>query len=433
MKRFVFFIIIILFYQSCNRPAEVENNSTIKQNRTINLSGSVVLKNVNIIDGNGFPIKKNRSVFIKDGIIQRIDSLAPIKKDSSFTAIDLEGKYLIPGLIESHSHICRASEDDLTKALYCGITSIRDMAGDGEYLLELKQAIENNELEAPDIYFSAVMAGPEFIKNDTRARISTPEKYELGEAPWMQKIDKNTNISTAIRKAKECGASGLKLYADLSKELVLKLTEEAHHQGLQVWSHAYVGPANVLDVTQAKVDAISHIPALLYPINWDLKKDGAMAIDTSSIHTEYLQNIIQNMRENQIVMDATLSIYKAYCNNDKKLMKIEYALTNRIYKAGIPLVAGTDNSLFLKRLNKPSLYDEIYTFVNDCGISPLDAIKFATKNGAIVLGIEKTHGTIEKGKIANLVVLDKNPLEKIENIETILLVIKNGRMINSKL
>jgi len=97
------------------------------------------------------------------------------------------------------------------------------------------------------------------------------------------------------------------------------------------------------------------------------------------------------------------------------------------------LVTGTDNSLIQKRLNKPNLYDEIFTFVNKCGIKPIDAIKFATKNGAIVLGIEKTHGTIEPGKVANLIVLDKNPIANIRNIESVIMVIKNGRIIKSEI
>jgi len=426
-------IFILILIQGCDFSNGRIKNSNANLNKINFPNTTIILKNVNLIDGNGTAIQQNISVLIENGIIKEINSPFTDNMDSTKRVIDCRGKYLIPGLIESHSHVCRSSEDDLRKALYFGITSIRDMAGDGGYLLELKHAIENNELQAPDLYFSAVMAGNEFIKNDTRARISTPETYELGEAPWMQNIDDNTNIQKAIKRAKNCGATGLKIYANLSKELVFKLTKEAHHQGLQVWSHAFVGPANVLDVVTANVDAISHIPALLYPNDWDLKRDGTMAIDKAGIKSDYFQNAINKMKDNQIIMDATLSIYKSYCNNDEELMNNIYDLTNLVYKMGIPLVTGTDNSLIQKRLNKPILYDEIFTFVNKCGIKPIDAIKFATKNGAIVLGIEKTHGTIEPGKVANLIVLDKNPITNIRNIESVIMVIKNGRIIKSEI
>jgi len=407
--------------------------SVTTRDREDKFSRPILLKDVNLIDGTGGEIQRNVSVFIKNGIIQEVFNSSNVLMDTSIMILDLEGMYLLPGLIEAHSHICRSTEEDLTKALYFGITSLRDMAGDGAYLAELQQAIKSNELQAPDIYFSAVMAGSEFITSDARARIATPEYMELGKAPWMQEVDDETNIRKAIKNAKRCGATGLKLYADLSPQLVKKLAKEAHNQGIMVWSHAFIGSANVLDVSEAEVDAISHITSLLYHKDWNLKRDGSMAIDETMIQSDYFQQCIKNLQQKKVIMDATISIYKSYCNNDNEIMNIIYSLTNLVYRSGIPLVTGTDNSLILKRLNKPALYDEIITFANDCGIPPLETIKCATKNGAVTLGIDKTHGTIEKGKVANMILLKENPLKKIENIESIIMVIKNGEIIRSDL
>jgi len=432
MKQGFIIILIALLIFGCTTNPESSNKDTIRKNRKSNTKERLLLLNANLIDGNGTELQKEVNILIENGFIKRIFPFDKEETDTTIRTIDLEGKYIIPGLIEAHAHLCKSPEKDLTKALYFGITSIRDMAGDGSYLLELQQAIKNTEIDAPDVYFSAVMAGPEFIEKDVRARISTPERYNLGEAPWMQVVDKNTNIFNCIHAAKKCGASGLKLYADLTKETVFKLTEEAHKQGLMVWSHAFIGPANVLDVVESDVDVISHIQALLYDKNWDIKRDGAMAINEDQFNTVYFQEIIQNLQQKQILVDATLSILKSSCNNDQELMNTIYRLTHIVYEAGIPIVAGTDNSLILKRLNQPALYDEIQTLVNQCGITPLDAIKCATKNGSIALGIEKTHGTIEVGKAANLLVLNSNPLEKIENIQTINLLIKDGIIIKKK-
>lgn len=396
------------------------------------VSAKILLQNVNLIDVNGLKMQSHVNILLENGHIKNIYPYSKNEKIENIQVLNLENQYVIPGLIEAHSHVSRFPEEDLTKALYCGITSIRDMAGDGGYLAELKQAIYEGELLAPDIYFSAVMAGPKFINNDLRARISTPSNYKLGEAPWMRLVDEKSDYKKIVSEAKKCGATGLKLYADLSKETVKKLTDAAHKQGLKVWAHAYISPANALDVVESDVDVISHIPSLLYAEDWDLKRDGSMAISEDQFNTEYFKSIINTLKEKQIMVDATLSIFKSASNNNEEMMATIYKLTKVVYDAGIPITAGTDNSIILKRQKIPALYDEIQTFVNNCGMSPTDAIKCATKNGAIALGIEKTHGTIEIGKVANLVVLTNNPIEKIENIQSVNLVIKNGNLINKE-
>jgi imidazolonepropionase-like amidohydrolase len=438
MKIFHALILACSLICACTSTGHEKPSDTGGQNGEVGPYGQtqknpdILLQNANLIDGNGTEIKEHVNILVSNGRIKEIYPFVKYQEFDNTKVMDLEGKYVIPGLIEAHSHLCKFPESDLTKALGFGITSIRDMAGDGSYLLEVKQAIEDEELLGPDIYFSAVMAGPSFIKTDVRARISTPSNYVLGEAPWMRLVCESSNFEKVISDAKDCGATGLKLYADLSKETVKALTEEAHKKGLKVWSHAYISPANVLEVAASGVDVISHISALLYPEDWSLERDGSLAFSEDQFNTEYFENIIHTLRERQIMVDATLSIFKSACNNKPGLMNTNFKLTKLVYDAGIPLVAGTDNALILKRQGVPSLFDEIETFVKECGMSPLDAIKAATLNGAIAIGIEETHGTIEVGKVANLLVLDKNPIENIENIQTVNRVIKNGKQITKE-
>lgn len=92
------------------------------------------------------------------------------------------------------------------------------------------------------------------------------------------------------------------------------------------------------------------------------------------------------------------------------------------YKAGVKICTGTDDD------QEQFVQYEMKLLVNEGGFSNIDALIAATKNGAEAIGIEKTHGTIEPGKVADLVVLQQNPLEKIENINSVYLVIKNGKI-----
>lgn len=132
----------------------------------------LVLKNVSLIDGTGAEPKANQSLLIKDKEIVAIveGDLEEIPADAKI--IELSGKYLIPGLIDSHVHLGtfpsgvdnRAANEKLLKeALFKGITSLRDMAGDARALASLARDAKVGDIAAPDIYYTAVMSGPSFF------------------------------------------------------------------------------------------------------------------------------------------------------------------------------------------------------------------------------------------------------------------------------
>jgi len=343
--------------------------------------------------------------------------------------------FLIPGLIEGHTHITPISEKNLTIALKHGVTAIRDMAGDGSYLKLLHDAVKSGELIGPDIYFSALMGGKELIMNDSRVKISTPSNYKLGEAPWMRGVDENSNITQIIKEAKECGATGIKMYAYLSSDLVKKLTDEAKKQGLKVWAHWEVYPATPEDVINSGVDAVSHVYFLLTPTNWNYE-DGSKFLDVSNLNEEKNKILFSKMRASNIFLDPTIVVAREMfsSNPDKikvaELKKAVYDIVKAAYKNQVKIIAGTDIFFPSDETVKLPLHEEIEFLVTKVEMSPADAIKSATIYNAEVLGIENTQGTIEVGKIANLVVLKGNPLVDIFNIEKVKFVIKNGIIIN---
>ena len=114
------------------------------------------------------------------------------------------------------------------------------MAGDARYLNYLSRQASLDEISSPDIYFSALIAGVTFFK-DPRTKMAA-QGVEAGKAPWMRGINANSDLKQVIAEAKGTGATGLKIYADLDKNYVEKIVEEAHAQDIKVWAHFKVIP-----------------------------------------------------------------------------------------------------------------------------------------------------------------------------------------------
>lgn len=398
---------------------------------------SMILKNVNIIVCKDNLVYKNVALEISNGkIIKIYKNAVSLNTFINKIVIDLENKYLIPGLIESHTHLSGRSEKALEIALKNGITALRDMAGDCTYLKELSQAVKNEEILSPDIYYSALVAGKNFIKNDKRAILSTPTNYKLGEAPGMRAVDNSTDLKKLMKQSKEIGATGLKIYSHLSKDLIRKITKEAHKQDLKVWAHGIVPPTSLEEVVSSGVNTISHVSFFLFPAKWSLAKHGTRIIDTLQVSKKRLQRIFALMKESKTVFDPTITLqFRLDKMNikDQERLKLKKNHLLRVlreaYQAKIKIVCGTDIFLPTRKTSIPELHEEIKILNKDVGMTAYDALMCATINGAEVLGIDNEAGTIEEGKKANLVVLNSNPLKNIENSKDIFMVIKNGKII----
>lgn len=403
-----------------------------------NLSGNhqIVLQNTNIVDVVKGTIRKNMDIVLNG---KRISDIVKHKTDwnnEDLKPIDLTGQYAIPGLIEGHAHISGIPEKCLIFALKKGVTALRDMGGDGAYLKELQDAVHSGELSAPDIYFSALMGGRDLIMEDSRAKLSTPPSYALGEAPWMRLVEDTSNIEQIVKEAKICGATGIKMYSHLTADLCKRLSVEAKRQNLKVWAHAVVYPATLEDVIGAGVEVISHVNGLLYKKDWELKRDGSLALDPSLLDSKRLKGIFKTMKDKNVRLDPTLVIANTQISRIKdnkkaeELKKLMYEAVKAAYDYGIKIAAGTDYPRLVgAREETLMLHREIEILVNGVGLPAIEALRAATINNAEILGIDGTHGTIEVGKIADIVVLKNNPLEDINYIEQVSMVIKNGKII----
>jgi imidazolonepropionase-like amidohydrolase len=415
---------------------------------------TLVLANVTVIDGNGGRPKPNMTLVISNGRISDMRQAGRKRPLTGATVMDLSGQYVMPGLIDSHYHLLpynKAKGAMIARfALLGGITSVRDMAGDGISLAELAKVARDNNVQSPRIYFSAVMAGSTWFI-DARVGMMM-HGLPAGQAAWARAIKPDTDIVKAVAEAKATGATGIKLYADLSPALVARITREAHRQGLKVWSHATIFPSKPSDAVAARVDVLSHSVMMVFELEDKLSdvsdKASYRTVDwkTASVDSPAVTSLLRHMRKQGTMLDDTIihtnmrqlpSIVKAEAARPESeripgyasaVENWTYGITRRAHQFGIPLVAGTDFSEHPESQDFPNLHTEMELLVTKCGFTPLEAISTATRNGAIALGLRNSHGTIAKGKVADLVILSADPSADIRNTIKILYVIKGGKV-----
>jgi imidazolonepropionase-like amidohydrolase len=399
----------------------------------------VVYRGATLIDGTGAAPQPDMAV-IADG--ERIEAVLPA---AGLTAamtrgaeiVDLAGRYLLPGLIDSHQHMAtppnrRLAEAHLRRDLYSGITATRIMADDLRAIAELDRAARAGEIPGPDLFYAALVAGPSFFSDPRTAAVSFG--YTLGTAPWAQAIAADTDIPLAIARARGTGAAALKIYADLPPDLVRRLAEEAHRQGLQVWAHAMVFPTPPAEVLAAGPDVVSHTCYLAYQVSGRRPQSyrDRVPVDPAAGESPVMDALFATMRERSILLDATLRVYRegerratlerpAHCSLD-----LAARLTARARRAGVLVSAGTDGDT-AAAAPYPSLFEELELLVGRAGFTPLEAIRSATQIGAMTMGQGRNMGVIAAGHLANLVVLERDPVADIANMRSVLFTVKNGR------
>ena len=401
----------------------------------------VLYRNAILIDGTGAPARPGMSVLVDGERIKDVQPTDKLPAPPGAHVVDLSGKYLLPGLVDSHEHLATPpnrvqAEASLRRDLYGGVTGIRDMADDLRSVAELTRASLRAEIVAPDIYYAALMAGPSFFADPRTLAVSYG--YTPGKTPWMQSIDETTDLREAVTLARGTSATAIKIYANLPPDLVKKISAEAHRQGMQVWAHTAVYPATPGDVVAARPDVMSHACSLGHQV---LGTPETYQSRTPMDPTPFLGSdnpviglLLGQMKAQGTMLDATTSIYahiEAEAAANPKARKplctgaMSDALVRQAWKAGVELSTGTD---WVAPYDDPwpTLHHELAALVK-LGMPPAQVIRAATLNGARAAGQADLFGSVQAGKLANLIVVAKDPTADIANLKTLELTVKRGR------
>ena len=411
-------IIIFLLVKFLKRPKK-------------NKKGEYIINDVHVIVGDGTE-EFNRYVYIKGGKIEEISGM-PIEK-KNVQIIDGAGKTLMPGLIDSHIHIqggfnCHNEEESdiflnekmphifKESVLPYGITTIKDLDAPKHFIYKLREKLRTGEIEGPEL----LVVGPNFTAPDGH-----PANTLGSNSPWARSemaIEVSTleQVSAGIKELKEAGVDFLKFtyqggdfwYFDnkltinkIDKSLMQQIIREGKENGLKSTAHVF------------KYDDV-----------WELLEAGIYGIEHGILDRDIEPDdpILELWKKSGAHFVPTVNAM----NYEKAKTRLIHSIHNLkvIYDAGIPIAMGTDN--MFETMTGVVEHTELGYYV-EAGLTPMQAIVLATKNGAEHLGIADRKGLVAEGMEADLILLDKNPAENIANISLIDKVFRKGNIAYSQ-
>jgi imidazolonepropionase-like amidohydrolase len=392
----------------------------------------LAITNVNVVDVVNGRIVPNSTVVVTGDTIISVTQTETAPPDGR--RIDGERKFLIPGLWDMHAHIQGNEQAWLPLYVANGVTGIRDMGSDLDFILDMREATASGRIIGPRI----VAAGP--ILDDAP-----------GDWPFRMRVRNADEGRAAVRLLKKRGVDLIKVHNNTPRDVFFAITGEAREQNLPVAGHVpfKVTIQEGVDAAMASIEHLSedgrvwkacsggaeYRPEVCRPFFeilanrrvWQTPTLIAMAempvigTPASAISRDQLayanKRFLEMHAGNQglfIKRPEVLGIFK-------NLAEVAKLVTRDMAAAGVGILAGCD-----AMIAGFCVHDELGLMV-DAGMAPVAALQTATINPARYLGREMTLGTIEPGRSADLVLLDANPLDDIANIRRIRAVIAAGR------
>jgi Amidohydrolase family len=413
---------------------------------------SLAFVHVTLIDGTTAVPRPNQTVVVVGDRIEAVGDSPGMKTAGVSRTLDASGKFLIPGLWDAHVHTRYAGIDHLRLMLANGITSARDMGAPWEHFEQIKQwraDISSGRSLGPLLKSAGpLLDGPGSVWSHA-AVVSTPAEGRL-----------------MVQRLKDRGADFVKVYDRLSRDSFLAIVDEAKRVSLPVAGHV-PDVLSVGEVSDAGLRSIEHLDGIALAASTredelaKLRREGkpiagaqldsyssakarALAAQLIRNHTTVvptlviLQARLGMLRKDPetVASDRLRYIPAAYRRgwmaasggspeNVPKQLPLALEIVGELHRAGVEIVAGTD---IVKPFAVPgfSLHDELSLLVK-AGLSPSAAIDAATRRPARLVGLQD-RGTIERGMVADLVLLDANPLDEIGNTRRIAAVVAAGRL-----
>ena len=431
-----------------------------------NITYDVAIENVNLIDLETGQIDLS-TIYLKDGRLAHIENTVEKSSSKATATIDGSGKYALPGFWDNHVHfrggdsLIAANKNFLNLFIANGITTVRDAGGDlTSSVMKWQKAITNNELVGPTIFTSgpkidgpgATWAGSLEVENDQDISKALDSLQSI-PTDFVKIYDSKITGENYLRTIRDAEKRNLITSGHMPFTVQLEATIDA---GLDAVEHLYYimkgCSANEEEITQKLItkeigfwDAMPLLQASFSDLTAlktfkNLKTNNVFVVPTLHIgsvlsyldevdHTkdEYLKYMSSDVQKTyQGRIDRVKNASKKQIADRKKLDQFFGKLAYNLNKNGVSLLAGSDSGAY-NSYTYPglSLHKEMEALVAT-GISPLDALRSSAYNGAKFLKQDVDYGTISEGKIADIVLLNTNPLENIKNTQDIYMVFTKG-------
>lgn len=446
MKQAFSIVIVLLLFFSLPLPGRAKDSPP-----TV-----LALVHVTIIDMTGAPAKPDMTVIITGDHITRIDNTSSITLPKRAQRVDATGKFLIPGLWDMHIHSggYENGKKYFPLLIAKGIVGVRDMGTPLEDILRLRKEINHRSIIGPHL----VIAGP---------LVQGPLPFQ---DPILISVHSESEARQTVRSLKQAGVDFIKVHDSVPRNIYFAIAAESKRQGIPLAGH--VPPSiSAAEATNAGQRSIEHLGGRFYGVllACSSREDELTERMRGVVHGAMKELSEKKEPDDSEIFRATITrpllesfsdqkaaaLFSAFIRNntwqvptliaqplreainggrkDLNATDLQYGkmlgqklldVVGAMKQAGVGIMAGTDSSP-----QKSTLHDELSLLV-EAGLTPMEALQTATRNPAEFLGSIGSSGTVENGKIADLVLLDANPLEEIHNTQKISAVILGGRIVH---
>ena len=387
-----------------------------------------VLSHATIIDGTGNPPIRDGAIVMDNGHIAAMGPASKLHTPAGAQVIDLSGKTIIPGIFNLHSHIDENTPAKLRMYAHYGVTSTIGMGGDGDEVLKIRRAQRHGDLQGARLY--TVLSRFEFekdAKTPEEARAKVDELYRRGADAVKLVVDDRRHT-----------------IAKLKPEIQLAIIDQTHKHGLKAMAHMYyyddakflmdhgleifaheVRDREVDDafMNEMKAKNVTVTPTLVREISSYIYADSPAWLDDPFL--------LKWMPAARVQEGKTK--YKDIDTKDPEMAinRREFEIASKNLKkmsaAGVRIGFGTDTGHGNPRYEGFFEHLEMQLMVESGGMTPMQVIQAYSKTNSEALGVDKEYGTLAKGKAADLLVLDKSPLDNILNTRSINTVYLAGK------
>src|SRR6201987_1219204 len=420
---------------------------------------SIVITHVTVINPGTSSVQADRRVVITGDHITSVSDTAKFQSPKNARVIDATGQYLIPGLWDMHVHSAFGDwfpgARDIILPLFIanGVTGVRDMGGDAPVLLEWRKEIADGQIIGPRM----IISGPMLDGYLPNGKLRFPSSIA---------ITTPASAVAAVNSLKTQGVDFVKVQSVISHDAYLAAAAEAHKQGLPIVGHV-PDKVRIKEVVEAGQKSIEHLMGIYEGCSTEedkfIKGEGNLKLLLTTQDPQRCESLTKLLAQNQTWQVPTLAWQRGGTFLDQRDLKHQpldkyvpaywrdvtwrrftdemmpdllrdplplrqdyfarnLEMVGAMHRAGVPFMAGTDTAPGVYIIPGFSLHDELANFV-EAGLTPMESLRTATSNPAKFLGMESKLGSVEPGKIADLVLLNANPLLDIKNTRKIDVVI----------